>query len=157
MDCHVAKFLWRVVQFSFGFNLPVSISHIFNRWFVGVDKKMSKLILVGASAICWAIWLSMNDMVFDKSPSFSYMQVIFRATHWLRFWHNYKGVMKMKSFWKLHVSWRLWLCNLLAIMAGDLQIDFNNCDLLTLGWFLCFSLWCVLFIYIYTMFLKATT
>ncbi len=84
-DCHVAKFLWRAVQFSFGFNLPVSVSHIFDGWFLEVDKKMSKLILVGASAICWAIWLSRNNIVFDKSPSFSYMQVIFRATHWLQF------------------------------------------------------------------------
>ena len=53
---------------------------------MGVDKKRSKLILVGASAICWALWLSRNDLVFNKSPSISYMQVIFRATHWLRFW-----------------------------------------------------------------------
>ncbi|BAT10474.1 Os10g0352500, partial [Oryza sativa Japonica Group] len=52
----------------------------------GVDMKKSKLILVGASAICWTLWLSRNDMVFDKSLSISYMQVIFRATHWLRFW-----------------------------------------------------------------------
>jgi hypothetical protein len=51
-----------------------------------VDKKKSKLILVRASAICWALWLSRNDLVFNKSPSISYMQVIFRATHWLRFW-----------------------------------------------------------------------
>ncbi len=25
-------------------------------------------------------------MIFDKSPSVLYMQVIFRATHWLRSW-----------------------------------------------------------------------
>ncbi len=59
---------------------------MFDGWLLGVDKKKSKLILVGASAICWALWLTRNDMVFDKSPSISYMQVIFRATYWLRFW-----------------------------------------------------------------------
>nr|ABF97776.1 hypothetical protein LOC_Os03g43464 [Oryza sativa Japonica Group] len=32
------------------------------------------LILVGASAICWALWLSRNGIVFDKSSSTSYMQ-----------------------------------------------------------------------------------
>jgi hypothetical protein len=52
---------------------------------MGVDKKRSKLILVEASAICWALWLSRTDLVFNKSPSISFMQVIFRATHWLRF------------------------------------------------------------------------
>jgi hypothetical protein len=58
---------------------------MFDDWLLRVDKK-SKLILVGASAICWALWLSRNDMVFDKSPSISYLQVIFRATYWLRCW-----------------------------------------------------------------------
>ena len=36
---------------------------------MGIDIKTKKLILVGASAICWALWLSKNDMVFDKLPS----------------------------------------------------------------------------------------
>jgi hypothetical protein len=35
---------------------------------------------VGASAICWAIWLSRNDVVFDKSPMKTFMQVIYRET-----------------------------------------------------------------------------
>ncbi len=72
---------------QFGFLLVlISISHIFYGWFLGVDKKKTKLILVEASTICRALWLSRNDLVFDKSPSISYMQVIFRAMHWLRFW-----------------------------------------------------------------------
>uniref|UniRef100_A0A0E0LYW2 Uncharacterized protein n=1 Tax=Oryza punctata TaxID=4537 RepID=A0A0E0LYW2_ORYPU len=29
-----------------------------------IDKKTSKLIPVGASVICWAIWLRKNDIVF---------------------------------------------------------------------------------------------
>ncbi len=41
----------------------------------------SKLILVGVSAICWALWLSKNDLVFDKSPSITYIYVIFKATN----------------------------------------------------------------------------
>ena len=36
--------------------------------------------------MCWAIWLSRNDLVFDKDVVPSYMQVIFRGTHWTRFW-----------------------------------------------------------------------
>ena len=86
IECHFAKFIWRAVQFSFGLYIPTSISHIFYRWFLGVDKKKSKLILVGASAICWALWLSRNDMVFYNSPSMSYIQVLFNATYWLRSW-----------------------------------------------------------------------
>ncbi len=73
MDCHFAKFVWRAVLFAFGLYLPNTISHMFDGWLLGVDKKKSKLILVGASAICWALWLSRNDMVFEISPSISYM------------------------------------------------------------------------------------
>jgi hypothetical protein len=85
-ECHFSKFLWRAIQFSFGLYPPHSISHMFGNWLVGVSKKIKKLILVGASAICWALWLSRNDMVFDKTPSKSYLQVLFRATYWLRGW-----------------------------------------------------------------------
>ena len=59
---------------------------MFNSWLQGVDKEKSKLILFGASALCWALWLCRNDRVFDKSPSISYMQVIFRAIYWLQCW-----------------------------------------------------------------------
>ena len=48
--------------------------------------KHENQILVGASAFSWAIWLTRNDMVFDKSPMKTYMQVLYRGTHWLRFW-----------------------------------------------------------------------
>ncbi len=93
-------------QFSsfFGFNLPTSISHIFDGWLLGVDKKKSKLILVGASAICWALWLSRNNMLFDKSPSISYMQVIFRATHWLRLWAQLQRYNEDGEFLKVAVT-----------------------------------------------------
>ena len=86
MDYHYAKFIWRAVQFSFGLYLPSTISHIFDRWLQGVDMKKSKLIFVGTSALCCALWLCRNDRVFDKSSSISYMQVIFRPTYWLRLW-----------------------------------------------------------------------
>ncbi len=81
VECHCAKFLWRALQFTTGLYTAHSIPHIFENWLMGVDKKSTKLILVGASAICWAIWLCRNDMVFDKSPFMSYMQVLFRATY----------------------------------------------------------------------------
>ncbi len=70
--------------------LPSSISDIFYGWLLGIDKKKSKLILVGASALRWALWLSRNDRVFDKPSSVSYMQVIFRATYWLWQWAQLK-------------------------------------------------------------------
>jgi hypothetical protein len=32
------------------------------------------------------IWLSRNDMVFNNTRAITPMQVIFRVTHWIRFW-----------------------------------------------------------------------
>ena len=85
-DCHVAKFLWRDVQFALDLNPPHSIAHLFGNWLRGAGTKLKRQLLVGASALCWAIWLSRNDVVVDKSPTKPYMQVIYRGTHWLRFW-----------------------------------------------------------------------
>lgn len=52
----------------------------------GVGNKLKRQILIGASALCWAIWLSRNDIVFDKSPMKTNLQILFRGTHWLQFW-----------------------------------------------------------------------
>ena len=46
---------------------------------------MRDVLMVGAAAICWSIWLHRNEVIFDKkSPN--HLPVIFMATHWLRMW-----------------------------------------------------------------------
>ena len=62
----MARIIWRIVQASFNISLPVSIFHMFNGWLNGINKELMYKILVGASAVCWAIWLSRNDMVFNS-------------------------------------------------------------------------------------------
>jgi len=85
IDCHVAKFLWRAVQFAFDLNPPRSITHLFSNWLRGVGTKLKRQLLVGASALCWAIWLNRNEVVFNRTTPNS-MQVIFRGTYWRRSW-----------------------------------------------------------------------
>ena len=82
IDCHVAKFLWRAVQFVFDLNPPRSITHLFSNWLRGVGTKLKRQLLVGTSALCWVIWLSRNDVVSDKSPTKTY----YRYCIELRFW-----------------------------------------------------------------------
>jgi hypothetical protein len=38
-------------------------------------------IMVEASGLCWAIWLSRNDMIFNNTWDVTPMQVIFQGTH----------------------------------------------------------------------------
>jgi hypothetical protein len=53
--------------------------------FFGKGRIMRSHFILVASAICWAIWLSRNDAVFDNAPIKSSLQMVFRAMHWLRF------------------------------------------------------------------------
>jgi hypothetical protein len=59
---------------------------MFTGWLNGVNKNLMYKILVGASALSWAIWLSRNDMIFNNTRAVTPMQVIFLGSHWIRFW-----------------------------------------------------------------------
>ena len=85
-DCHFVKFFWRVVQYTFGLVPPTSVAQFYNDWLFRFDCKSKTQLLCGVYALCWALWLSRNDIVFDNSPMKTYMHVLFRATHWLWMW-----------------------------------------------------------------------
>lgn len=86
IECHVARHMWRLFHFCFGMSAPRSVRHIFSTWITGIDLKTKRLVITGVSVFCWAIWISRNDLVFNNVSSFTYLQVLFRGTHWLRFW-----------------------------------------------------------------------
>ena len=54
---------------------------MFGDWARYLVVKSSHLLLTAASVICWAIWLGMKDVVFNKSSPKSCLQVTFRATY----------------------------------------------------------------------------
>jgi len=62
------------------------MQHLFGNWLEGVDLKLKYMISVGACALCWTIWLCRNDVVSDNALVSTPMQVVFRGTHWIRFW-----------------------------------------------------------------------
>lgn len=80
LQCKNARFIWGLVEICFGLKPPQNTMHMFSSWLNGIGGRLKQLLLVGASAICWAIWLSRNDVVFDKSPMKTFMQVIYRET-----------------------------------------------------------------------------
>jgi hypothetical protein len=84
IDYHFAHFIWRLLSISLGLPGPRSVKHIFGSWLTGMDLNTNNLIITGVSVLCWAIWISRNDLVFNKVHMLTYMQVLFRETHWLR-------------------------------------------------------------------------
>jgi hypothetical protein len=43
---------------------------MFGTWILNINGSMRTLILVGIGAILWGVWLSRNDVAFDKKTSF---------------------------------------------------------------------------------------
>ena len=66
-DCIHAKFLWRAVHFLFGLSPPTGVTDLFLRWSKIGNKIYNSLLLTAAAALCWTIWLTKNEVIFDKS------------------------------------------------------------------------------------------
>jgi hypothetical protein len=65
-EWHVACFIWRFVHIAFGLQPPRDITSFFQTWLQQVDSKLGHQIRVGASIIFCSIWLTKNDVIFDK-------------------------------------------------------------------------------------------
>jgi hypothetical protein len=81
-----AKLLWRAVHVLFGISPPHSIDDLFNRWTKTGGNKHNSLLLTVASTLCWAVWITRNEVVFDKCRPKSFLQGLFRGAHWLCQW-----------------------------------------------------------------------
>lgn len=101
IDCHFARFIWRSVQNSFGLYPPHIISHNFENWFVGIDKKKQGTSSC-RSMCCWALWLSWNDMVLTNHSLNLICRYFSRQRIGSGFGHNYKCVMRTTNLCILH-------------------------------------------------------
>jgi hypothetical protein len=79
VNCHFALHMWRLLSVCFGLQRPRSVRHD-----LGIDSNTKHLVTT--RALWWAIWISRNDLIFDKILMFTYLQVLFRGTYWLRTW-----------------------------------------------------------------------
>ena len=62
------------------------MTNMFGNWLNGVDRQSKAYIRIGVAALCWSIWRVRNDMIFNKKPSFHFLQVIHMVSHWVQLW-----------------------------------------------------------------------
>jgi hypothetical protein len=86
LACPFAKIVWRMVYLTFNLPPPANITNMFGNWLNGVKKLDKARIRIGISAICWPIWTSRNDIIFDKQKGTNFLQVIRRAAYWIQQW-----------------------------------------------------------------------
>ena len=96
-DCFYAKFLWCSIHILYGIVPPTSTSDLFESWSKQGNKKLNTLLLTAAAALLWAIWISRNEIVFDKCKPKSFLQVLFRGTHWLHQWASLQRLEGLKD------------------------------------------------------------
>ena len=142
-DCHFAKFLWRVVQYTFGLVPPTSAAQFYNDWLFRFDCKSKMQLLCGVSALSWALWLSRNDIVL----TILLWKLICRYCSGPHIGFGcgrcFKSVMMTLTCWRMYVDhWRQWLCKFSPTMDGDLAIGLL---LNKFPWKLC---WCLLFTFV---------
>jgi hypothetical protein len=99
---------------------------MFTTWLNQVGGKLKRQLLVSASIFCWAIWLSRNDFIFDKSPINFFIQVLYRGGHTgFGFGYSWKVmIMIRRRSQRYDKSRRWWPCRYLPTMNGDGVIEF---------------------------------
>jgi hypothetical protein len=66
LRCPFAKIIWRMIFFTYNIPPPSNVTNMFGNWLNGVNKKDKVYIRIGISEICWLIWTSRNDIIFNK-------------------------------------------------------------------------------------------
>ena len=56
-NCRMARLAWTTVYATWGIPKPRSFANIFENWLNGITKNLKQLVLVGAAALCWYVWL----------------------------------------------------------------------------------------------------
>ena len=96
LKCPLARLLWRIIQVSFNISPPINLASLFSSWLNGIEPKTAARIRVGVCALLWAIWNCRNDIVFNRKNITNFLQVIFRASAWIRMWSLLSSVETRK-------------------------------------------------------------
>jgi len=82
----MAKFIWFTIFIAFNIKPPTSFTHLLGAWIKGFHHTVRNQVLVGVTTLCWALWLSRNEIIFERKVPNSNLQVIFWGTYWTRNW-----------------------------------------------------------------------
>ena len=114
-----ARDIWRLVHFTFNIYPPTSIPNMFGSWLNGIDKGSKARIRIGIAAILCALWNCRNEIIFNKSSSTHYLQVIHKAMYWTHLWSfllpaDQRGLMdtactRMLTVIRAIFNWGGWL------------------------------------------------
>lgn len=60
----------------FGITTPLNLEYLFHQWLnLGSQKVEPILIDTGAAPLCWTLWLTRNEFIFNKCKAKTFMQV----------------------------------------------------------------------------------
>jgi hypothetical protein len=69
--CGTASFMWSIRSFMFGITKLASVNNLYGPWLRSFSIKQRNLVLIRVAAFCWALWISTNKLVFQRSkPKF---------------------------------------------------------------------------------------
>ena len=86
ISCPLARFIWRIVEFTFNLPPPANITNMFGNWLRGMQKIDKARVRVGVCAILRSLWTCRNDLVFNRTKHMNYLQVIHKDTSLLGAW-----------------------------------------------------------------------
>jgi hypothetical protein len=58
------------VRITFGIHTPTSILDMYGHWLNNFSANIKFQVIVGVGVICWTVWLSRNDIVFNQKKYF---------------------------------------------------------------------------------------
>ena len=58
--------MWNALYCAFGIVPPPSVTDLFGAWRNCFPSKFQKTVLIGAAALCWAVWISHNDVIIEN-------------------------------------------------------------------------------------------
>ena len=109
----------------FGISPPLSIDDLFVNWSKVGGTIYNSLLLTAASALCWTIWITRNEVVFDKCRPIFFCRYSSEEPIGCGNGQDCSGVMIYGTSWHLLAGfWRHQPCISLVPMGGS-QIDLS--------------------------------